>query len=80
MRSDLHPADAAHAARLAHAGREYGVHYFSDVLLTISPPCEHGRPVAECLICIQLRHAEVSSVTIRAAHAFGDWPPAEADR
>lgn len=60
----LHPADEASAERIARAiGRD-------------DSRCEHGRPPRSCLICIQLTHAEKTSVTVRAAYAAGDWPPA----
>lgn len=69
----LHPADQAAADRIGRsfqrlAGRPAPA---PDILR-----CDHGRLIGECRTCLQLRHAEERSVTVRAAYAFGEWPPA----
>ena len=60
--TNLHPADAARVERTARTIANGG-------------RCDHGRQRRECLICIELEHAERGSVTLRAAYAFGDFPP-----
>lgn len=59
-----HPADQARVDRLARA-------FARDPW----PTCDHDRQTRECRACIELAHAEIGSVTVRAAYAFGDWAP-----
>lgn len=61
----LHPADSERIERYARTIANGG-------------RCEHGREVRECLVCIQLEHAEKTSVAVRAAYGSGDWPPDQA--
>lgn len=64
---DLHPAD--------QAGRDRHHRAMNGPGGTMAPRCDHGRRIGECATCIQLTHAEQGSVAVRAAYAFGDWPP-----
>jgi hypothetical protein len=72
---ELHPADQVHAERLArvlaqlprNGGRE-----------DAAPLCDHGRGIGDCRTCIELRHAEVTSVTLRSWFAWGMVPTLEA--
>lgn len=67
-----HPADQARVDRIARAERR--------MFLTDSPPmCDHGRFIGYCRTCIELTHAELGSVAVRAFYAFGVWPPRRSD-
>lgn len=66
----LHPADQTAADRHARSirrcqGRRSATAY----------RCDHGEAPGYCRTCLELRHAEQNSVTVRASYAFGDWPP-----
>lgn len=72
--AELHPADLSHERRISrvlarlHAAPAY------------EPRCDHGRLAGECGNCLSLRHAEEHSIAVRAAYAFGDWPPVDHSR
>lgn len=79
---ELHPADRVHAERAARIVRQIYALIGADgrdsgesVIIPVNR-CEHGMPPGECRACIELRHAELGSVTVRAAYAFGEWPAA----
>ena len=74
---ELHPADQVHADRLSRAFRRDVQTITADGIgEAIVAVCDHGRPLMACRPCVELRHAEASSVAVRAAYAFGLWPPA----
>lgn len=71
----LHPANQVQADRHGRAFARANV-LPAAALGTRIPICDHSLRLGECRTCIELRHAELGSVTVRAAYAFGDWPPA----